>query len=57
MKVLVLVFHEMLNIINYAKHIYFNRRNEWDKMVKRGMKADFSWKESAKKYEELYDRI
>ena len=49
--------HEMLNIINYAKHIYFNRRNEWDKMVKRAMKADFSWKESAKKYEELYDRI
>jgi starch synthase len=49
--------HEMLNIINYAKHIYFTRRDEWDKMVERGMKADFSWKESAKKYEELYNRI
>lgn len=48
---------EMLDIINYAKHIYFNRRDEWNKMVVRGMQADFSWKESAKKYEELYQSL
>jgi starch synthase len=49
--------HEMLNIINYSKLIYFTRREEWDKMVERGMNSDFSWKESAKKYQELYNRL
>lgn len=49
--------HEMLNTINYAKHVFFNTRDEWDKMVVRGMKEDFSWGESAKKYQALYDRL
>lgn len=49
--------HEMLNTINYAKHVYFNERPDWDKMVIRGMKEDFSWGESAKKYQALYDRL
>lgn len=49
--------HEMLNIINYAKHIYFNRRDEWDKIVIRDMQQDFSWNGSARKYEELYNNL
>lgn len=49
--------HEMLNIINYAKKIYFTKKAEWNKMVERGMEKDFSWKESAKKYEELYEYL
>lgn len=47
--------HEMLDAINYAQHIYFDKKREWNKMVERAMKADFSWKASAKKYEEMYD--
>lgn len=49
--------HEMLYTINYAKKIYFEDRKDWDDIIRRGMKADFSWSESAKKYEELYERI
>ena len=45
---------EMLNIIFYAEQVYYDNRKEWDKMVERGMKADFSWKNSAKEYEALY---
>ena len=30
-------------------------REEWDKMVKRAMEADFSWESSALQYQELYD--
>jgi starch synthase len=45
---------EMLGVINYAKHIYFNHRGEWDKMVCRGMKTDFSWNSSARQYEGMY---
>ncbi|MCR5807580.1 MAG: glycogen synthase GlgA [Oscillospiraceae bacterium] len=48
---------ELLNTINYAKHIYYDYRKEWDQMVIRGMKTDYSWATSAKKYEELYERI
>lgn len=46
--------HEMLATIRYAKHIYYDRRREWNKMVDRAMSTDFSWNNSAKKYEQLY---
>jgi starch synthase len=46
---------EMLGVINYAKHIYFNHRDQWDKMVVRDMEADFSWNSSALQYEGMYN--
>lgn len=49
--------HEMLNCVRYAKDVYYNRKREWNKIVDRAMAADFSWKSSAKKYEELYNRL
>lgn len=49
--------HEMLNAIRYAKHIYFDKKREWNKLIDRGMAKDFSWNHSAKKYEELYNRM
>ena len=47
--------HEMLNIIRYAKYIYYDKKREWNKIIDRGMAVDFSWKTSAGKYQELYD--
>lgn len=49
--------HEMLNIINYAKYVYFKYKKNWDEIVKRGMAMDYSWDNSARKYEQLYDRL
>ena len=49
--------HEMLNTIRYAKDVYYNRKREWNKIVDRGMKTDFSWNSSARKYEELYNSL
>lgn len=46
--------HEMLNTIRYAKHVFQNKKREWNKIVDRGMQADFSWNTSARKYEEIY---
>ena len=46
--------HEMLNTIRYAERIYYDRKRDWNKIVERGMSQDFSWKNSAKQYEELY---
>ncbi len=47
--------HEMLATIRYAKYVFYQRKREWNKMVDRGMAADFSWHVSAKKYQEMYD--
>ena len=49
--------HEMMNTINYAKHVFYNMKREWNKIVDRGMLKDFSWTSSAKKYEKLYDNL
>lgn len=48
---------EMLGTAFYAVQIYYDDREAWDAMVQRGMEADFSWNESAKKYEALYDSL
>jgi starch synthase len=45
---------EMLGAINYSKSVYYDHRAEWDKMVVRGMEADFSWNSSARQYEGMY---
>ena len=49
--------HEMMNTINYAKHVFYNKKREWNKIVDRGMLRDFSWTSSAKKYQKLYDGL
>ena len=47
--------HEMLGTIRYAERIYYDRKREWNKIIDRGMSQDFSWYNSAKQYQELYD--
>ncbi len=49
--------HEMLGIIRYAKSVFEKKKRNWNLIVERGMKADFSWHSSAKQYKELYDRL
>lgn len=49
--------HEMLACIRYAKDVFFNKKREWNKIVDRGMAVDYSWKNSAKQYEDLYNRL
>lgn len=49
--------HEMLNIINYAKQIYFDERDKWNGIAFRGMNKDFSWKSSAEEYSSLYRKL
>lgn len=47
----------MLGIINYAKHVYFNMKKAWSDIIARGMNTDYSWNKSARKYEQLYDKV
>lgn len=45
---------EMLGIINYSKHIFFDRKKQWNQMIDRGMANDYSWNSSKFRYEGLY---
>ena len=47
--------HEMMDRINFARHIYYDKKREWNKMIDRAMAVDFSWKQSALEYQALYD--
>jgi starch synthase len=48
--------YDMLDAVNRAIDVY-NDKNEFKKVAENGMKCDFSWTESARKYEELYRRL
>ncbi len=44
----------LLDAINRAKTLYFEARENWDKMVIRDMEKDVSWAKSAEQYRQLY---
>ncbi len=46
----------MLEAIERAVEL-FKKNRTWKKLVKEGMKQDFSWSASAKKYSELYQSM
>lgn len=45
---------DMLFVIKQAISVY-NNKEEWEKLVLRVMKTDFSWKKQAEDYEDLYN--
>lgn len=45
---------ELLNTINYAKSVFYNQKKSWEDMQVRAMNMDYSWANSAKRYEQLY---
>ena len=49
--------HEMLDTVRRAKELFTDNKRRWNQMCERGMKCDYSWNASAKKYEELYDQL
>ena len=49
--------HEMLFKIKDALNVYNNRKDDWNRLIKNAMEEDFSWKESSKKYIEMYESI
>lgn len=49
--------HDMMNVVRYAEHVYYDQKEEWNALVKRAMEKDFSWRASAEKYQQLYDEV
>lgn len=49
--------NDMFNILCNAIALWNDDRTSWEKMMRRGMKYDFSWNSSAEKYKELYSEL
>ncbi len=49
--------HEMLDTIRRAEEVFYGRKKDWNLIVERAMTADFSWNNSARQYEEMYDNL
>lgn len=48
---------EMFHIIEYAYHVFSDDKRAWENLMQRAMKQDFSWNNSARQYEKLYDSL
>ena len=46
---------DMLNTIRFAEYVYYDRKDVWNRLIKRNMKIDNSWNKSAREYENLYN--
>ena len=49
--------HDMMHVIQYAYQVFVGQKKQWEALMKRAMEKDFSWNASAKKYEELYEKL
>ncbi|RJR08768.1 glycogen synthase [Candidatus Parcubacteria bacterium] len=48
--------HEMISALDKALKLYKNK-SKFDKIIKAGMREDFSWDKSAKEYLKLYNKL
>ncbi len=48
---------DMMWVLREAVELYFNDKEAWRRLQKAGMTTDFSWKHSAKQYNDIYNRI
>lgn len=49
--------HEMMNIIDYALQIYYEDKEAWQEIVKRGMETKLDWEVSANIYLEIFKML
>jgi starch synthase len=48
---------DLLSAVRRAADLYVGDKKSWTAMMKRGMKKDFSWTESAKAYKKIYKDV
>lgn len=49
--------HDFLHVFNYAYNTFKDKKDDWNTLIENAMKYDVSFMASAKKYEELYNKI
>ena len=48
---------ELMDRINHAMWVFYDRKDSWLKLQQRGMKEDWSWTNSSQIYKDLYSRM
>ena len=48
---------DMMQVFNIAYELYQNNKEHWHVLMRNAMKYDVSFAASARKYEELYDKL
>ena len=48
---------DLFYVVNYAYKTFTDNKNAWNAIARRGMKCDYSWTVSAKKYLDLYKNL
>jgi len=43
--------------VKQALHTFNNDKDGWARVVENALSCDFSWKKSARKYKELYEKL
>lgn len=46
--------YDMLYVLREAVHLYYNNKDAWKALIYKAMTTDFSWKNTAKYYEQMY---
>ncbi|MDE6635816.1 MAG: glycogen synthase GlgA, partial [Lachnospiraceae bacterium] len=49
--------HEMLFTIKNAIYVYYNKKDDWNKLQQTAMNEDFSWSQAAESYVDMYLRL
>ena len=49
--------HDMLHVIEWAYDVYHHDRPSWEAMARRAMAKDFSWRQPALAYIEVYEGL
>ena len=49
--------HDMLDAITRATKTFREEKKDWRKIIGNGMRGDYSWQNSAKKYMDLYNKL
>ena len=49
--------HPALDAVQRALHLYRDQPDDWLRLMRTGMKQDWSWDRSAAEYEKLYERL
>lgn len=49
--------HEMLETIDYALHVWYDQKDQWDRLVQRAMAAKLDWDHSSEEYLRIFNSL
>ena len=54
---LIIIAHEMMDTIDYALHIYYDDKDQWNGLIYRAMTEKLDWDRSADEYLRVFGSL